>query len=138
MEERVFMEGNDAVGWSAVLAGCLAFFGYPITPQNEVTEWFARELPKRGGVFVQTQSETGSINMLYGAAAAGVRCITSTSSPGWGLMQETISHLSAADLPAVIWDVQRGGPGMGTTRHSQMDYRSATKGGGRVVTESLC
>jgi len=128
--EKLFVTGNEAIGWGAVMAECRAFFGYPITPQNEVTEWFARELPRRGGVFVQSQSETGSINMLYGAAAAGVRAMTSTSSPGWSLMQETLSHMSNAELPCVVVLVQRGGPGMGTIRHAQMDYLSVTWGGG--------
>jgi len=130
MGERIFVQGNEAVGWGALMAGCDAFFGYPITPQNETTEWFAREFPKRGRIFVQSQSETGSINMLYGAAAAGVRCMTSTSSPGWGLMQEGMSHIAAADLPCVVVLVQRGGPGAGTTRHAQTDYTSVTRCGG--------
>jgi len=128
--ERILAQGNEAIGWGAVLADCKAFFGYPITPQNEITEWFAREMPKRGGVFVQSQSETGSVNMLYGAASTGVRCLTSTSSVGWALMQEGMSNLANAQLPCVIVLVQRGGPGTGTTRHAQMDYLSATKGGG--------
>ena len=130
MGERLFIQGNEAVGWGAVMAGCEAFFGYPITPQNEVTEWFAREFPKRGKVFVQSQSETASINMLYGAAATGVRAMTSTSSPGWGLMQEGMSNLANAELPCVLVLVSRGGPGAGTTRHSQMDYTPVTRGGG--------
>jgi len=128
--ERILCYGNDAVGWGAVFAGCEAFFGYPITPQNEITEWFAREYPKRGKVFLQTQSEIGTISMIYGAAATGIRVMSSTSSPGWSLMLEGISHLVNAELPCVIVDVQRGGPGMGTTQHSQMDYTSVTKGGG--------
>ena len=131
MGERRFIQGNEAIGWGALNAGCDGFFGYPITPQNETTEWFAREFPKRGRVFVQSESETGSINMLFGAASAGVRCLTSTSSPGWGLMQEGLSHIAAADLPCVIAVVQRGGPGAGTTRHAQTDYTSVTKGGGQ-------
>jgi len=131
MGERIFARGNEAVGWGAVNADCFAFFGYPITPQNEVTEWFAREMPKRGRIFLQSQSEVGSINMLYGAAAAGVRAMTSTSSPGWALMQETMSHLAAAELPCVVVLVTRGGPGSGSVRHSQMDYMSATRGGGQ-------
>ncbi|MDY6968615.1 MAG: 3-methyl-2-oxobutanoate dehydrogenase subunit VorB [Spirochaetota bacterium] len=130
MGERIFVQGNEAIGWGALSADCDAFFGYPITPQNEATEWFAREFPKNGKVFVQTESETGSINMLFGAASAGVRCMTSTSSPGWGLMQEGISHIVAADLPCVIALVQRGGPGAGTTRHAQTDYKSVVTGGG--------
>ena len=131
MAERLFIIGNEAVGWGALMADCDAFFGYPITPQNETTEWFAREYPKRGKVFFQTTSETSSINMVYGAAACGVRAMTSTSGPGWGLMQETMSHLVNAQLPAVIVLVQRGGPGQGTTRQAQTDYFSATRGGGQ-------
>jgi len=129
--ERILVTGNEAVGWGAIAAGCLHFFGYPVTPQNEITEWFARELPKRGGCFVQSQSETGSINMLFGAAATGVRAITTTSGPGWGLMQEGISSIANAEVPCVIVNVQRGGPGAGTTRHGQMDYLSVTRGGGQ-------
>ncbi|MDY6854004.1 MAG: 3-methyl-2-oxobutanoate dehydrogenase subunit VorB [Thermodesulfobacteriota bacterium] len=131
MAERIFVQGNEAVGWGALYAGCDGFFGYPITPQNEVTQWFASEFPKRGKVFLQSQSEVGSINMLYGGAAAGFRVMTSTSSPGWGLMQETISHCVAAELPCIIVLVQRGGPGAGSIRHAQMDYISATRGGGQ-------
>jgi len=130
MAERMFVQGNEAVGWGALYGGCDAFFGYPITPQNEVTQWFAREYPDRGKIFLQSQSEVGSINMLYGAASGGFRVMTSTSSPGWGLMQETVSHLASAELPCVIVLVQRGGPGAGSIRHSQMDYMSATRGGG--------
>jgi 2-oxoglutarate ferredoxin oxidoreductase subunit alpha len=130
MGERMFIEGNVAIGWGAYAAGCQAFFGYPITPQNEITEWFAREFPKRGRVFVQSQSELGSINMVYGAAGAGVRAMTSTSSPGWSLMQETVSHMANAEVPCVIVNVQRGGPGGGPIRHAQMDYFQCTRGGG--------
>ncbi|MBI4595663.1 MAG: 3-methyl-2-oxobutanoate dehydrogenase subunit VorB [Candidatus Tectomicrobia bacterium] len=130
MAQKLF-QGNEAIGVGAINAGCSGFFGYPITPQNEITEWFAQELPGRGGVFVQSQCETGSINMLYGASATGARCITSTSSPGWGLMQETISHMVNAQLPCVIVLVQRAGPGQGTTQQGQMDYLSATRGGGQ-------
>jgi 2-oxoglutarate/2-oxoacid ferredoxin oxidoreductase subunit alpha len=130
MTERMFIRGNEAVGWGALNAGCDGFFGYPITPQNEIPEWFAREYPKRGKVFVQSQSETGSIFMLYGGAAAGFRVITSTSGPGWALMQEGMSTLCAAELPCVIILVQRGGPGQGSIRHAQMDYMSVTHGGG--------
>jgi 2-oxoglutarate ferredoxin oxidoreductase subunit alpha len=131
MVERMLVQGNEAVGWGALNAGCDGFFGYPITPQNEIPEWFAREFPKRGKVFVQSQSELGSINMLYGGAAAGFRVMTSTSSPGWGLMQEGMSHIVAAELPCVVVLVQRGGPGAGSVRHAQMDYLSATRGGGQ-------
>jgi 2-oxoglutarate ferredoxin oxidoreductase subunit alpha len=130
MTDRMLMAGNEAVGWGAVNAGCDGFFGYPITPQNSVIEWFAREMPVRGKVFVQTPSETSSIMMVYGGAAAGRRVMTSTSGPGWSLMQEGMSHLAAADLPAVIVITQRGGPGQGSVRHAQMDYLSVTRGGG--------
>jgi len=128
--ERVFIEGNEAIARGATLAGCQAFFGYPITPQNEIIEWFAREFPQMGRVFVQSQSELGSINMVYGAAAAGVRAMTSTSGPGWSLMQETMSALANAELPCVVVNVQRGGPGGGTIRHAQQDYLQCTRGGG--------
>lgn len=130
MGERLFVIGNEAVGWGALNAGCDAYIGYPITPQNETIEWFAEEFPKRGKVFVQSQSEVGSINILFGAAATGHRAMTSTSGPGWSLMQEGISHLVNGEIPCVISLVQRGGPGAGTTRHGQMDYLSATWGGG--------
>ena len=131
MPERILVQGNEAIGWGAINAGCRHFFGYPITPQNEITEFFARELPEIGGEFVQSESEASSVAMLYGAAAAGVRAITSTSGAGWGLMQEGISQLANAELPCVIVNMQRGGPGQGTTRHAQMDYLSATRGGGQ-------
>ncbi len=130
MGERLFVIGNEAIGWGALNAGCDAYMGYPITPQNETTEWFAKEFPKRGKVFVQSQSEVGSINIVFGAASTGHRVMTSTSGPGWGLMQEGMSHLANGELPCVISLVQRGGPGAGTTRHGQMDYLSATRGGG--------
>jgi 2-oxoglutarate ferredoxin oxidoreductase subunit alpha len=130
MQEKLFVQGNEAVGWGAIAAECEAFFGYPITPQNEITEWFAREFPARGKAFVQSQSETGSINMVHGASACGVRAMTSTSGPGWGLMQEGMSNLANSELPCVIVLVQRGGPGAGTTRHAQMDYMTTTHGGG--------
>ncbi len=130
MQNRTLIQGNVAVGWGALNAGCDGFFGYPITPQNEIPEWFASEFPKRGRVFVQTQSETGAIMMLYGGAAAGFRVMTSTSSPGWGLIQEGMSHLATAELPCVIVLVQRGGPGQGSIRHAQMDYLAVTRTGG--------
>lgn len=130
MAERMLVQGNEAVGWGALNAGCDGFFGYPITPQNEVPEWFAREFPKRGKVFVQSQSETGAIMMLYGGAAGGSRVMTSTSSPGWGLMQEGMSHLAAAELPCIIVLVQRGGPGQGSVQAAQMDYLCVTRTGG--------
>jgi len=130
MEDTTLIHGYEAIPRGALDAGCLHFFGYPITPQNEITEYFARELPKRGGRFVQAESESAAVAMLFGAAAAGVRAITTTASPGWGLMQEGISHIAWCELPCVIVDCQRGGPGQGTTRHAQTDYLSATRGGG--------
>lgn len=130
MTDRILVQGNEAVGWGALAAECDGFFGYPITPQNEIPEFFAREMPKRGKVFVQTQSETGAIMMLFGGAAAGFRVMTSTSSPGWSLMQEGMSHLAAAELPCVVVLVQRGGPGQGSIRHAQMDYLCVTRPGG--------
>jgi 2-oxoglutarate ferredoxin oxidoreductase subunit alpha len=130
MGERLYVIGNEAIGWGALDADCDAYIGYPITPQNETTEWFASEFPKRDKVFVQSQSEVGSINMLFGAAATGHRVMTSTSGPGWGLMQEGMSQFSNTEFPAVISLVSRGGPGSGTTRHAQMDYDSVTRGGG--------
>lgn len=136
-KDKLFIQANEAVGWGAVAAGCKYFFGYPITPQNEIPEWFAREFPKHGGFFLQSQSETGSINMLYGAAAMGVRVMTSTSGPGWSLMQETMSHLCNAELPCVILLVQRGGPGGSPTRHAQMDYISAVWGGAHGGSKNI-
>ncbi len=122
--------GYEAVFRGAVRAGCRHFFGYPITPQNELTEIFARELPKHGGDFVQTQDESGSIWQVYGATACGVRAMTSTSGPGWSLMQEGMSNAVRAELPVVVVLVQRGGPGGGAMRQAQQDYSSACWGGG--------
>ena len=130
MTERIICTGNRAVCYGAVDAGCRHFFGYPITPQNDIPEYMAAELPKIGGIYRQTESEVSSINMVYGAMAAGVRAMTSTSSPGFSLMQEAISGIAAAELPCVLVNVQRGGPGLGTTQTAQMDYLQATKGGG--------
>lgn len=128
MTEQIFITGNEAVGLGAMNAGCEAFFGYPITPQNEIIGWFAKEMPKRGKAFVQTHAETSSINMLLGGGLAGARVITSTSSIGWDLMQEGVSNMAWAESPGVILLVQRGGPGAGHTRHSQQDYLTATRG----------
>ena len=129
-EEKVLVQGNEAIGWGAIAADCLHFYGYPITPQNEVIEWFARELPERGGRFIQGESEMAVMNMLVGAAMTGTRVMTSTSSVGFDLMQESLSHSAGAQLPCVIVNVQRGGPGGGSTQHSQMDYLQVTRGGG--------
>ena len=130
MTETTLCTGNRAVCYGAIDAGCRHFFGYPITPQNDIPEFMSEELPKLGGVYKQTESEVSSMNMVYGAVAAGVRAMTSTSSPGFSLMQEAVSGIAAAELPAVLIDVQRGGPGLGTTQTAQMDYFQATKGGG--------
>jgi 2-oxoglutarate ferredoxin oxidoreductase subunit alpha len=130
MGEKLLVQGNEAVGYGAIEAGCDCYFGYPITPQNEIIEWFSRELPKRGGVVLQAQCETSAINMVQGAAATGARVITSTSGPGWSLMQEGMSNISAAEVPCVVALVQRGGPGVGGLRQVQMDYNSVVKGGG--------
>jgi 2-oxoglutarate ferredoxin oxidoreductase subunit alpha len=128
--KRVLMSGNEAAGEGAIRAGCRFYAGYPITPQNELTAYMAAQMPARGGVFVQAESELAAISMLYGASAAGARCMTSSSSPGISLKQEGISYLAGSDLPAVIVNVQRGGPGLGNIAPSQGDYFQATRGGG--------
>ncbi|MGB3209364.1 MAG: 3-methyl-2-oxobutanoate dehydrogenase subunit VorB [Desulforhopalus sp.] len=127
---RVLMKGNEALALAAIRGGCTHFFGYPITPQNEIPEYLARELPKAGGVFLQAESELAAINMVYGAAATGARAMTSSSSPGIALMQEGMSMLAAAELPCIIVNVQRGGPGIGSIQPSQADYYQMTRGGG--------
>lgn len=127
---KSLMKGNEALALAAIKGGCSHFFGYPITPQNEIPEFLARELPKAGGVFIQAESELAAINMVYGAAASGGRAMTSSSSPGIALMQEGMSSLAAAELPSVIVNVQRGGPGIGTIQPSQADYYQMTRGGG--------
>lgn len=127
---KVLMKGNEAIGAAAIAAGCRYFFGYPITPQNEVPEYMARELPKKGGVFIQAESEISAINMVYGAAGAGARVMTSSSSPGIALKQEGISYCAGAELPCVIVNVMRGGPGLGSIQPSQTDYFQSTRGGG--------
>jgi 2-oxoglutarate ferredoxin oxidoreductase subunit alpha len=130
MTQRVLLTGNVAAAQGAIYAGCRHYFGYPITPQTDVVEFFARELPKLGGFFVQTESESTSINMLYGCACTGVRCMTSSSSTGFSLMMEGLSTIAAAEVPCVVMNVQRGGPGAGSTQTAQMDYMQAAKGGG--------
>jgi 2-oxoisovalerate ferredoxin oxidoreductase alpha subunit len=127
---RKLMKGNEAIVKSAILAGCRAFYGYPITPASEITEAAAEYMPQVGGVFLQAESEVASVNMLYGAAAAGVRCMTASSGPGISLMQEGISYLAGAELPCVIADITRGGPGLGNVAPDQSDYHQAVKGGG--------
>ncbi|MDY6968902.1 MAG: 3-methyl-2-oxobutanoate dehydrogenase subunit VorB [Spirochaetota bacterium] len=128
MEKKILVSGNESIGYGAIYADCTHYFGYPITPQNEVIEFFAREFPKLGKTFVQADSEVSSINMLCGAAATGVRVMTSTSSTAYSLMQEGLSAIAAMEVPCVIVDVQRGGPGAGSTQHAQMDYLLATRG----------
>ena len=130
MAERIMMKGTEAVAEAAVRAGCRFFAGYPITPQNEMPEYMARRLPQVGGVFLQGESEVASVNMVYGAAAAGVRCMTSSSSCGISLKSEGISFLAGARLPAVIANFQRGGPGIGSIQPAQQDYFQATKASG--------
>ena len=130
MAERVLMKGNEAIAEAAIRAGCRHYFGYPITPQTEIAAYMAKQLPKIGGVFLQAESEIASINMVYGAAAAGVRVMTSSSSPGISLKAEGLSYIAGSDVPALVINVQRGGPGLGGIQPSQSDYFQATKGGG--------
>ncbi len=130
MEKIILIKGNEAMAEGAVIAGCRYYFGYPITPQNEVPAYMAARLPEVGGVFIQAESELASINMVFGASAAGARVMTSTSSPGYSLMQEGISYLAGARLPCVLANVQRGGPGLGNIALGQADYFQAVKGGG--------
>jgi 2-oxoglutarate ferredoxin oxidoreductase subunit alpha len=137
MSERILMTGNHAVGEGAIRAGCDAYFGYPITPQNELTAYMSAGMPAKGRVFVQAESEIAAINMVFGSAAAGKRAMTSSSSPGISLKQEGISYLAAAQLPAVIVNVQRGGPGLGNIAPSQADYFQAVKGGGHGDYHSI-
>jgi len=127
---RILMCGNEALAESAIIAGCDAYFGYPITPQNEIPAYMSRRMPEEGRVFVQSESELAAINMVFGASATGKRAMTSSSSPGISLMQEGISYLSGAELPAVVVNVMRGGPGLGNIAPSQADYFQATRGGG--------
>ena len=123
-------KGNEAVAEAAIRAGCKYFFGYPITPQNEIPEYLSLHLPKIGGCFLQAESEVAAINMVYGAAGCGVRVMTSSSSPGISLKQEGITYMCGAELPAVIVNMMRGGPGLGTIQPAQGDYYQATRGGG--------
>lgn len=123
------MKGNEAVSKAAIEAGCRYFFGYPITPQNEIPEYLSKELPKVGGEFVQAESEVAAINMVYGAAAAGARVLTSSSSPGIALKQEGIGYITRAEVPAVIINMMRGGPGLGGIQPAQGDYNMCVNGG---------
>ncbi len=130
MSERLLMCGNEALAEAAIIAGLDAYFGYPITPQNEIPAYMSRRMPEEGRVFLQSESELAAINMVFGAAATGKRAMTSSSSPGISLMQEGLSYLAGAELPAVVVNVMRGGPGLGNISPSQGDYFQATRGGG--------
>lgn len=130
MAEKVLMKGNEAIAEAAILAGCRHYFGYPITPQTEIAAYMAKRMPKIGGCFLQAESEIAAINMVYGVASTGKRVMTSSSSPGISLKSEGISYLAGADLPALIVNVQRGGPGLGGIQPSQSDYFQATRGCG--------
>ncbi|MBR6359843.1 MAG: 3-methyl-2-oxobutanoate dehydrogenase subunit VorB [Lachnospiraceae bacterium] len=130
MSEKVLMKGNEAIAEAAIKAGCNFYFGYPITPQTEVAAYMAKRMPKIGGTFLQAESEIAAINMVIGVASTGKRVMTSSSSPGISLKSEGISYLAGCDLPALVVNVQRGGPGLGGIQPSQSDYFQATKGGG--------
>ena len=130
MAKKVLMKGNEAIAEAAIKSGCLHFFGYPITPQTEISEYMAKRMPKVGGLCLQAESEVSAINMIMGAAAAGSRCLTSSSSTGVSLKSEGISYIVGCDLPCVIVNVQRGGPGLGGIQPSQQDYYQATKANG--------
>ncbi len=129
-KEKILMTGNEAIAEGAIQAGCRFYAGYPITPQNEIPSFMSTHMPDSGGVFIQAESELAAINMVYGAAATGVRAMTSSSSPGISLKQEGISYLAGAELPAVIVNIMRAGPGLGNIWPSQADYFQATRGGG--------
>ena len=127
---KVLMKGNEAIAEAAIQAGCKFFFGYPITPQNQIPEYMSKRLPMEGGCFLQAESEVAAINMVYGASGAGARVMTSSSSPGISLKQEGISYIACAELPCLVVNMMRGGPGLGSISPSQGDYFQATKGGG--------
>ncbi|MBE6808184.1 MAG: 3-methyl-2-oxobutanoate dehydrogenase subunit VorB [Ruminococcaceae bacterium] len=130
MADKVLMKGNEAIAEAAIIAGCRHYFGYPITPQTEIAAYMAKRMPKIGGCFLQAESEIAAINMVYGVASTGHRVMTSSSSPGISLKGEGLSYLAGADLPSLIVNVQRGGPGLGGIQPSQSDYYQATKAGG--------
>ena len=129
MSDKVLMKGNEAIAEAAITAGCRHYFGYPITPQTEIAAYMAKRMPKIGGTFLQAESEIAAINMVYGVSSTGHRVMTSSSSPGISLKGEGLSYLAGADLPALVVNVQRGGPGLGGIQPSQSDYFQATKGG---------
>ncbi len=128
--KKILLSGNEAIAEGAIQAGCQFYAGYPITPQNELTAYMAKHMPENNRIFIQSESETAAINMVYGASAAGARAMTSSSSPGISLKQEGISYLAGAELPAVIVNIMRAGPGLGNIWPSQADYFQATRGGG--------
>lgn len=130
MSEKILMKGNEAIGEAAIHAGCQAFFGYPITPQTEVAAYMSKRMPKIGRVFLQAESEVAAINMVYGAAGSGARAMTSSSSPGISLKSEGISYMAGSELPCLIINIVRGGPGLGGIQPAQSDYFQATRGGG--------
>jgi len=130
MSDTILMKGNEAIAEAALIAGCRFYFAYPITPQNEIPAYMSRRMPQIGGTFLQAESEVASINMVFGASAAGARVMTSSSSPGISLKQEGISYISGAELPAVVVNMMRGGPGLGNISGAQSDYFQATRGGG--------
>ncbi len=130
MSEKVLMKGNEAIAEAAIRAGCRHYLGYPITPQTEIAAYMAKRMPKIGGTFLQAESEVAAINMVYGVSAGGKRAMTSSSSPGISLKSEGLSYLAGCDLPALVVNVERGGPGLGGIQPSQSDYFQATKGGG--------
>ncbi len=142
MAEKVLMKGNEAIAEAAILAGCRHYFGYPITPQTEIAAYMAKKMPKIGGCFLQAESEVAAINMVYGVASTGKRVMTSSSSPGISLKAEGLSYLAGSDLPALVVNVQRGGPGLGGIQPSQSDYFQATKGCGhgdyRMIVLAPC
>ncbi|WP_461247511.1 hypothetical protein [Treponema sp. R6D11] len=130
MGEKVLMKGNDAIAEAAIRAGCGAYFGYPITPQNELIAYMAKNMLDRGRIFIQAESEVAAINMVFGASCAGIRAMTSSSSPGISLKQEGVSYAAGADVPLVMVNVSRGGPGLGNIAPAQSDYLQSTRGGG--------
>ena len=138
MAKKVLMKGNEAMSEAAIIAGCRHYFGYPITPQNEVAAYLSKRLTDLGGVFLQAESEVSAVNMVFGASAAGARVMTSSSSPGMSLKQEGISYLAAGSLPCVVANVMRAGPGLGNITPSQADYFQSTKGGGHGDYHIIC
>ena len=137
MAERVLMKGNEAIAEAAIRAGCRHYFGYPITPQTEIAAYMAKKMPKIGGVFLQAESEIASINMVYGAAAAGVRVMTSSSSPGISLKAEGLSYIAGSDVPALVVNVQRGGPGLGGFGGRGRFFRFGCHGGSSSVLRRM-